>query len=110
MVIAQREYTFVEPHPCGGTCTVTVTEAQAIEYQREVGLGKNYDYPTDEEALSDFLIVHWATPLVTSHSFTWHFWKFIHNTLIHPFLGFPYEPRWLQQVHDWTAKRCPGGG
>ena len=64
-MIAQRLYTFVEPHPCGGACIVTVTEAEAINYQREVGLGKNYDYPSDEEALRDFLVVHWASPVMS---------------------------------------------
>ncbi len=44
------------------------------------------------------------------HGWRWYFWKFVHNTLIHPFLGLPYEPKWLQDAHDWTAKRCRGGG
>jgi len=41
---------------------------------------------------------------------SWYWWKFVHNLLIHPFLAWPYEPRWAQRAHDWTAKRCPGGG
>lgn len=41
---------------------------------------------------------------------SWYAWKFVHNLLIHPFLAFPYEPRWAQRAHDWTAKRCIGGG
>jgi len=40
----------------------------------------------------------------------WYFWKFVHNALVHPLLAFPYEPRWLQRLHDWTAQRCQGGG
>jgi hypothetical protein len=40
----------------------------------------------------------------------YYFWKFVHNALIHPLLAFPWEPKWAQQAHDWTAKRCPGGG
>lgn len=40
----------------------------------------------------------------------WYFWKFVHNMLIHPFLGLPFEPKWAQRAHDWTALRCKGGG
>lgn len=39
-----------------------------------------------------------------------YFWKFVHNTLIHPFLGFPWEPKWILKIHDWTAKKCEGAG
>lgn len=41
-------------------------------------------------------------------AFLW--WKFVHNALIHPLLSLPWEPRWVQRAHDWTAKRCPGAG
>jgi hypothetical protein len=41
---------------------------------------------------------------------SWYFWKFVHNALIHPCLSLPWEPRWAQRAHDWTAKRCLGGG
>lgn len=40
----------------------------------------------------------------------WYFWKFVHNALIHPLLAMPWEPRWAQRAHDWTAQRCIGGG
>jgi hypothetical protein len=40
----------------------------------------------------------------------YHFWKFIHNAILHPLLSLPWEPHWAQQAHDWTAKRCPGAG
>lgn len=40
----------------------------------------------------------------------WFGWKLIHNLLIHPCLAFPWEPKWAQRAHDWTAERCPGGG
>jgi hypothetical protein len=45
-----------------------------------------------------------------NRSLSWYFWKFVHNMLIHPLLAFPWEPRWAQVAHDWTAKRCEGGG
>jgi hypothetical protein len=38
----------------------------------------------------------------------WYFWKFVHNLLIHPLLAFPWEPKWAQRAHDWTAQRCKG--
>jgi len=41
---------------------------------------------------------------------SWYFWKFVHNFLIHPLLAFPWESKWVQDAHDWTAKRCQGGG
>jgi hypothetical protein len=40
-----------------------------------------------------------------------YFWKFVHNALIHPLMSGPWkEPKWLNRLHDWTAKRCPGAG
>lgn len=40
-----------------------------------------------------------------------HFWKFVHNALVHPLMAGPWpEPKWLNAIHDWTAKRCPGAG
>ncbi len=40
---------------------------------------------------------------------SFYFWKFVHNSLIHPLMGLPCEePQWLNDVHDWTAKRCWG--
>jgi hypothetical protein len=44
------------------------------------------------------------------HSWRWYGWKFIHNALIHPTLALPWEPTVMQRAHDWTARRCPGGG
>lgn len=42
---------------------------------------------------------------------SFYFWKFVHNFLIHPLMAFPWkEPKWLCDLHDWTAKRCPGAG
>lgn len=46
-------------------------------------------------------------PLITPG---WYFWKFVHNLLIHPLLALPWEPKWAQRAHDWTAQRCGGGG
>ena len=41
------------------------------------------------------------------------FWKFVHNTLIHPALGLcgPWHgPGRLLAAPDWTAERCRGAG
>jgi hypothetical protein len=40
----------------------------------------------------------------------WYFWKFVHNTIIHPILGLPWDIEWANRAHDWTAERCYGGG
>jgi hypothetical protein len=45
-----------------------------------------------------------------SGDLAWYFWKFVHNALIHPLLSLPWEPAWAQRAHDWTGKRCWGGG
>jgi len=38
-----------------------VKPATAIAAQRYIAMqAKKYDYPTDDEALMDFMIVHWA--------------------------------------------------
>ena len=33
------------------------------------------------------------------------FWRFVHNAVIHPLMAFPWEPKWLGRLHDWTAER-----
>jgi hypothetical protein len=48
--------------------------------------------------------------LTMNRNGSWYFWKFVHNLLIHPLLAFPWEPKWAQRAHDWTAQRCKGGG
>jgi hypothetical protein len=48
--------------------------------------------------------------LSTVRSARWYFWEFVHNAMVHPLLSLPWEPRWAQRAHDWTAKRCWGGG
>ena len=46
---------FLEPHPSGGTCRVRMTEQQAIDYTKKI-----HPELTDERALEDFTIIHWA--------------------------------------------------
>lgn len=51
-----------------------------------------------------------ATPPALERNLSWFFWKLVHNALVHPLLCLPWEPRWAQRAHDWTARRCIGGG
>lgn len=51
-----------------------------------------------------------ATASNVERNIAWYWWKFVHNLLVHPWLALPWEPRWAQRAHDWTAKRCLGGG
>lgn len=60
--MADEIYVFVEPHPTGGDCTVEITSTKAIKFQRRYAkLYHKYVYETDEEALADFIDIHWAT-------------------------------------------------
>jgi len=46
---------FAEPHLCGGDSRVEVNADKAVEHQKTVR-----DYPSDEEALSDFITIYYA--------------------------------------------------
>ena len=46
---------FVEPHFTGGTCYVRISKEQAIAWQK-----RKWPQATDEDALEDFKIIHWA--------------------------------------------------
>ena len=46
---------FFEPHHTGGDAKIVITSEKAIEYQK-----KRRDYSSDEEALLDFISIHWA--------------------------------------------------
>ena len=46
---------FVEPHPTGGTCYVRISKEKAIAWQK-----RKWPQATDEDALEDFKVVHWA--------------------------------------------------
>ena len=46
---------YLEPHPSGGTCRVRMTEQQAIDWTK-----KMHPELTDEQALDDFAVIHWA--------------------------------------------------
>ena len=48
---------------------------------------------------------------IARNKMDFYFWKFIHNAIIHPLMSGPWrEPKWLNFLHDWTAKRCQGAG
>jgi hypothetical protein len=44
----------------GRAGTTRVTEAEAINRMKEVAAKKGKVYPNDEEALKDFVVIHWA--------------------------------------------------
>jgi hypothetical protein len=47
----------VQAWPC---VNELVTVKEAIARQRAAGATKGYEYADDEEALADFIVVHWA--------------------------------------------------
>lgn len=52
---------FVEPHPIDGAhCTVSISKYDAIKYQRRAAKANGFKYEDDEEALEDFMTIHWA--------------------------------------------------
>lgn len=88
------------------------------EYRKETFNDSGYFYVPyvdlqndDEKMNKKYDYSYTYTPYIPyKRDWKWYFWKFVHNSLIHPFMGFPYEPRWLKRFHDWTSKKCPGGG
>lgn len=42
------------------TYPVSVTRMEAITVQREAARSRGYEYASDEEALLDFIAIHWA--------------------------------------------------
>ena len=49
---------FVQPHPSGGNCLVSMTEEQAIKWMQDSHAERMY---SREDALADFITIHWAT-------------------------------------------------
>ncbi len=47
---------YLEPHPSGGTCRIRMTSQQAIDWTKKV-----HPELTDEQALEEFIVVHWAS-------------------------------------------------
>lgn len=59
---------WIEPFgPSNEPVFCRVLPETAIAYQRRNALqAKNYEYESDEAALEDFMIVHWASKIDTS--------------------------------------------
>jgi hypothetical protein len=58
-----RWITWVEPFSaCGEPCYCVVSEKAAVEVMRSAALvhPKKHKYSSDQEALEDFMTVHWA--------------------------------------------------
>jgi hypothetical protein len=32
-------------------------------------------------------------------------WRFVHNAIVHPMMAFPWTPRWVLKLHDWTSSK-----
>jgi len=44
----------------GGDYCVSLTKEQAIEFQKKAAASKGYTYSSNEDALDDFMVIHWA--------------------------------------------------
>ena len=64
--MTERIFTFPEPHPTGGDCTVRITESKIVKYMKDSGIKEKIQkkHPdmdvTDEILIEDFCTVHWA--------------------------------------------------
>lgn len=54
---SNKLYCFFEPHITGGTAHISLTPRQMINAQREAHPNR---YKTDQAALDDFIVIHWA--------------------------------------------------
>jgi len=64
--MGERVFTFVEPHPTGGHCTVSITGSQIIRYMnkhiKEKIQKKHPDMEiTDELLIEEFCVIHWCS-------------------------------------------------
>lgn len=62
------------------------------------------------EAPAGHVIPHDRPDVARSQGRWFYFWKFVHNAILHPLLSLPWEPKWAERAHDWTAERCYGAG
>lgn len=37
-----------------------------------------------------------------------YWWKFVHNGCVHPLMAFPWEPKWIDRLHNWTFNKWGG--
>lgn len=49
-----------EPDSNGGNKRVEITEEEAIRRQKEAAKNKSFTYRNDNEALEDYITIHWA--------------------------------------------------
>lgn len=52
---------YTEPTPHGDVQEIRITEADAILRMKEYARQRGYLYESDQDALEDFLVVHWAS-------------------------------------------------
>lgn len=54
-------YRFQEPHPTGGTCTITITDKKILEYMiKRAHLDERLQVLSDKELIDEFVTVHWC--------------------------------------------------
>ena len=58
---------------------VHITAQKAVEYQKSIALNKNCTYKDDIEALSDFMIVHWAVPQDKDFQVVYNGYVYVYN-------------------------------
>ena len=51
---------YSEPDVDGNDVVTRITEADAIFWAKKIAARKNYFYADDEDALIDFMVIHWA--------------------------------------------------
>jgi hypothetical protein len=52
---------FVEPWAGIGHARILISKEDAIKYQRKKAEQKGFEYKDDQQALEDFMVVHYAT-------------------------------------------------
>jgi hypothetical protein len=55
-----RRIKYWEPDRYGNDTMVTISVELAVRFQKEYAATKNHTYPNDEEALIDYMVIHWA--------------------------------------------------
>jgi hypothetical protein len=59
--MGEKIFTFMEPHPTGGDCKVTITESKIIDYMKKIQeQNPKMKDATDEMLLDEFCINHWC--------------------------------------------------
>ena len=55
-------YRFIEPYPMHGNSIVTLSRESCLDWVKSVAKIHEHTYSSDEEAIKDFITIHWAEP------------------------------------------------